>query len=251
VLLVADVHGAADALAQVVAQTESLLVLGDLINFIDYRTNEGIVADVCGSEFVSEMVALRTAGLSGEARTLWHSFSQGREAELRDRYDALIEVAYDDVCSVLAGSGAFVTYGNVDHPDKLRSHLPPDCRFIEAEVVEVDGLAVGVVGGGLPSPLGVPGEVGDDEMAQRLSGIGPVDILCTHVAPAIDPLQMDVISGQPKGSLPLLEHLQQTQPRFHYFGDIHQPQAAQWMIGDTLSRNVGYFRATGRAVRHE
>ena len=249
-LLVADVHGAAGPLAQVAAQDETLLVLGDLINFIDYRTNTGIVAQVCGSDFVAEVVALRSAGLADEARTLWQSFSKGREVELRAQYDSLIDAAYEEVCLALEGSGAIVTYGNVDHPGKLKDHLPPDCRYVVNDVVEVEGLRVGVVGGGLPSPLGVPGEVSDEVMAQRLAGIGPVDVLCTHVAPAADPLQVDVISGQLKGSKPLLEHLERTQPPFHYFGDIHQPQASRWVIGNTVSRNVGYFRATTRAVRH-
>ncbi len=36
-LLVSDVHGAADALRSVAASGELVCVLGDLINFIDYR----------------------------------------------------------------------------------------------------------------------------------------------------------------------------------------------------------------------
>ena len=44
----------------------------------------------------------------------------------------------------------------------------------------------------------------------------------------------------------LIEH----QPRYHYFGDIHQPQAVSWRVGRTLCRNVGYFRATGRVFVH-
>ena len=250
VLLVADVHGASAALAQVASSDEQLLVLGDLINFIDYRTNEGIVAEVCGTDFVAEMVMLRTAGRSEEARTLWRSFSEGREGELRIEYDTRIAAAYEEVCGVLEGSDAIVTFGNVDHPETLQSHLPPGCRFVDSEVVEVEGVRVGVVGGGLPSPLGVPGEVADGAMAQRLAELEPVDVLCTHVAPAVDPLQTDVISGQGKGSMPVLDYLLENQPAFHYFGDIHQPQASHWMVGDTVSRNVGYFRATGRAIRH-
>ncbi|MGH9053930.1 MAG: metallophosphoesterase, partial [Acidimicrobiia bacterium] len=60
-LLVADVHGAAEALGKVAGRGETLLVLGDLVNFIDYRSLDGILADVYGKQFVAEVVALRAA----------------------------------------------------------------------------------------------------------------------------------------------------------------------------------------------
>jgi Icc-related predicted phosphoesterase len=77
-----------------------------------------------------------------------------------------------------------------------------------------------------------------------------VDILCTHVAPAVSALARDVVGGKEKGSQAVLDYLVDAQPQFHYFGDIHQPQASSWRVGDTRCRNVGYFRATGRAVSH-
>ena len=87
-------------------------------------------------------------------------------------------------------------------------------------------------------------------MSDRLAAIGPVDVLCTHVAPAVTPLATDVIGGRQKGSPAVLNYIEEHQPAYHYFGDIHQPQAVSWRIGNTLSHNVGYFRATGRAVVH-
>ena len=123
-------------------------------------------------------------------------------------------------------------------------------RFIEAGLLEIEGWAVGVVGGGVPSGLRVPGELSDDEMAKRLAALGPVEILCTHVPPAVPQLQRDVVGGTQKGSQAVLEYLLEHRPRFHYFGDIHQPQAVNWVVGDTLCKNVGYFRATGRGVHH-
>jgi Icc-related predicted phosphoesterase len=53
-----------------------------------------------------------------------------------------------------------------------------------------------------------------------------------------------------KGSPAVLAYLELHQPAFHYFGDVHQPQATIWRHGQTICRNVGYFRATGRGVRH-
>jgi Icc-related predicted phosphoesterase len=97
----------------------------------------------------------------------------------------------------------------------------------------------------------VPGELADGDMGARLETLGPVDILCTHVAPAIPPLQKDVVGGMSKGSPAVLAYIERHQPRFHYFGDVHQPQATQWWVGETLCRNVGYFRATGRGLHHQ
>jgi Icc-related predicted phosphoesterase len=63
-------------------------------------------------------------------------------------------------------------------------------------------------------------------------------------------LACDVIGGPEKGSVAVLEYVRKEQPPFHYFGDIHQPRATTWRIGATISRNVGYFRATRKAIRH-
>jgi Icc-related predicted phosphoesterase len=143
-----------------------------------------------------------------------------------------------------------VTFGNVDRPDRLAANLNDGCRFVDGDVVEIEGWRVGIVGGGVPA-LGVPGEVVEDEMRRKLTGLGPVDVLCTHVAPAVSPLSDDVIGGRPKHSKAVLDYLLDLRPRWHYFGDIHQPQATRWRVGDTVCRNVGYFRATGRPVRHD
>ena len=249
-LLVADVHGATEALGRVAARPDPLLVLGDLINFIDYRTNEGIVTDVSGQEFTDRMVELRTAGEAVAAGALWRDFRRGREAELQAAYDAAIEAAYDDVLAVLDRPQVYVTYGNVDRPELMRSKLPTPARFVDAEVVEIGGLRVGFAGGGITS-IGTKGEVSEDEMAAKLAVLGRVDVLCTHVPPAVSALQRDVVAGRAKGSRAVLSYLQEFEPPFHYYGDVHQPQATTWRVGPTVCRNVGYFRATGRAVRHE
>ena len=248
-LLVADVHGATDALRRVAAQSEPLLILGDLINFIDYRTNEGIVTDVSGQEFTDRMVELRTAGEAVAAGALWRDFRRGREEELQAAYDAAIEAAYDEVLAVLERPEVFVTYGNVDRPKLMRAKLPPPARFVDAEVIEIEGRRVGFAGGGITS-IGTRGEVTEEEMAAKLAALGAVDVLCTHVPPAVDALQRDVVAGRAKGSSAVLSYLVEFEPRFHYYGDVHQPQATTWRVGKTLCRNVGYFRATGRALRH-
>lgn len=246
-LIVADVHGEADALWRLDRRVP-LLILGDLINMIDYRTNDGIVKDITGPDFVDTYVALRAAGRWQESQAMWERFRRSHDpAELRARFTERVIAQYEEVCAALEGLEAYVTYGNVDRPDLLRSMLPAGARFVDGEVVEIEGWKVGFAGGGLMS-LNTPGEVDDDTMRTKLDALAGVDVLCTHVAPALPSLAGDVISGRAKGSAVVLEHLLSAQPPLHFFGDVHQPQATQWRIGSTVSRNVGYFRATGRGV---
>ncbi len=248
-LLVADVHGAAEALRRVAECGEPLLVLGDLINFIDYRDHTGILADVTGKDLVVDLVRLRTAGDFAGASSLWRARMSGRESELRRAFDEHITAAYTEVCAALDGAEAYVTYGNVDRPDLLAEMLPSSARFVDAGVIELEGLRIGIAGGGMAA-LGTPGEVSEAQMAEKLGSLGPVDMLCTHVPPLVPALAGDVIGGRQKAFGAILDYLYEHQPAFHYFGDVHQPQAVSWRVGRTECRNVGYFRATGRALRH-
>jgi Icc-related predicted phosphoesterase len=250
VILVADVHGAFDELARVAATGQPLLVLGDLLNFIDHRTHEGMLADVVGRGMVAHLAELRSRGDREAARVVWESLRAERGAQIQDRLDALTETGYRAMGAALVGAEAYVTYGNVDRPDRLAANLPHGSRFVDGEVVDIEGWKVGFAGGGVPA-LGVPGEVAEEDMRRKLAGLGRVDVLCTHVAPAVPPLRDDVIGGRPKHSRAVLDYLLEHRPPWHYFGDIHQPQATQWRVGVTVCRNVGYFRATGRGLVHQ
>lgn len=249
--IISDVHGQVDGLRRLVEEGSGpLLILGDLINIIDYRTLEGIATDVSGREFMTELVRLRTAGQYAEANAWWRSHAEGRERELSERYTAATVSAYEDILPVLDGVEAYVTFGNADRPDLLREMLPPSCRYVDGEVVDIHGVRVGFVGGGVQA-LGAVGERSEIDMKAKLGSLGPLDVLCTHVPPAIGPLMSDVIGGRQKGSEAIRTYIEQKAPGHHYFGDIHQPVATRWRHGSTLCTNVGFFRATRRAVSHD
>ncbi len=248
-LIVSDVHGAAGALRRIAATEEPLLVLGDLVNLIDYRTGEGIVADVVGRDVVREISVLRSLRLRSEADDVWQTATAGRHKEVNAAIGELMADQYRSVCGALVGADAYVTYGNVDRPDMLREFLPESAKFVDGEVRVIEGHTVGFVGGGIPR-IGTPGEVDPRDMRMKLERLGPVDILCTHVPPDVQPLAADVIGRTHKASREILDYLIAHGPAFHFFGDIHQPQATTWRVGRTRCVNVGYFRATGRAVHH-
>ena len=250
-LLVSDIHGAFGDLARIARQRETLVMLGDFVNFVDYRTNEGILADVLGREFVGEAANLRANGDYAGSRRLWRDRFGAHGTRIRDEIKAGVERQYAELSSALRGARGYATFGNVDWPALLERSLPDGVTYVDGESFELEGVVIGLVGGGAPTPLGVPGEVSEVEFAEKLRNLGPVDVLCTHLPPAVPALRRDVITGRlESGSQALLEYLIRHQPRYHYFGDIHQPQASRWRVGKTLCVNVGYFRATHRAVRH-
>jgi Icc-related predicted phosphoesterase len=250
-LLVADVHGAFADLARIARQGESLVMLGDFVNFVDYRTNDGILADVLGHGFVGEAAKLRAKGDYAGSRRLWRDRFGAGNTRIREEIRVGVEQQYAQLSSALRGARGYATFGNVDWPSLLERSLPGGVKYVDGETFELEGIVVGLVGGGAPTPLGVPGEVSEVEFAEKLRNLGPVEVLCTHLPPAVPALRRDVITGRlESGSQVLLEYLKRHQPRYHYFGDIHQPQASRWRVGATVCVNVGYFRATRRAVRH-
>ena len=250
-LLVSDIHGAFDELAAVVRLGEPLLILGDFLNFLDYRTLEGMVADELGVEFAAEVAEFRRIGDYQASRGAWEAAFADSDRDLRQAFFERARAQYVEAEAALAGATGFATYGNVDLPEMLAEHLPPGMVFMDSSVAEIDGLRVGFVGGATVSAFMGGQRVTEAEMAERLASLGDVDVLCTHVPPAIGPLRTDVVTGrQERASDAIVDYLSDHRPAFHYFGDVHQPQAIEWRVGATLCRNVGYFRATGRPVRH-
>ena len=251
-LIVSDVHGAFTELARVASLGGPLLVLGDLINFVDYRTGRGIAADVYGPEYAREFIRNRRTGDWPANRRLWRRVQEGRESELAERIRAGVRRQYRAARrALLPAEKAYVIHGNVDWPEEMAVALADDAVLVDGEVVEIEGYTVGFAGGGVPTPARARGEVAHEAMAAKLDALGRVDILCTHVAPSVAPLRRDVVTGMLERSSPVvLDYLATHRPRYHYFGDIHQPQAQEWRVGRTVCRNVGYFRATARPVRH-
>jgi len=73
-----------------------------------------------------------------------------------------------------------------------------------------------------------------------------VDVLCSHIPPAVPELLYDTVARRlEKGSVALLEAIRVTKPRYSIFGHVHQPLSRRTRIGVTECLNVGHFRATG------
>jgi Icc-related predicted phosphoesterase len=252
IYVVSDLHGATDALKKAVPEGSTLLLLGDLINFLDYTSMSGILTEVFSIEAVEEVVRLRTSGQVLEARKVMHNRAVGREDEVRSEISKRMMEQYEKVFAALPDPTYFIL-GNVDQPRITHELARSTKAAIEAngEVVDLEGERFGFVGGALPTPLGVAGEVSEEVMKATVDGLGEVDILCSHIPPAVPELCYDTRAEKSeRGSRDLLRYIEDVQPRRAYFGHVHQPLLSSLVIGRTECINVGYFRGTGRAFLH-
>jgi Icc-related predicted phosphoesterase len=275
--VVSDVHGTADALAQAGDGADMLICLGDMLLFLDYADHtQGIFAELYGAENAWEYIDLRTQRRFDEARQLTARIAAQLTAErgtdLRTLTDEAIRKQYAALFGALA-EPAYLTYGNVDVPRLWEEYRKPGHRVIDGgravvskggagdgdgQAGERDGRAgdgdgragdgevtFGFAGAGLISPYRTPNEIPPQEFAAKLDAIGAVDVICTHIPPAIPELLYDTVARRMEtGSTALLEMIRRTQPRYAFFGHVHNPLARRVRVGRTECVNVGHFRAT-------
>lgn len=252
IYVVSDLHGAVDALRKAVPEGSTLLLLGDLVNLLDYITMTGILTEVFPLEAVQRVVDLRTAGDIEEARRVMKERSAGREEEVRVEIGQKVDAEYRAVFDALVDP-TYLILGNVDNPPLAASlaEVHPHVHMVDGRVVTIGGERFGFVGGALPTPMHVAGEVTEQQMAAKIEALGEVDVLCSHIPPAIPDLCFDTLAGKhERGSEDLLRYIEDVQPRRAYFGHVHQPLVSSLHVGRTLCINVGYFRSTERAWRH-
>ena len=252
IYVISDLHGATDALATAVPEGSTLLLLGDLINFLDYTSMSGILTEVFSLEAVEEVVALRTSGRVVEAREVMHNRAVGREDEVRSEIGKRVREQYENVFAALPAPTYFIL-GNVDQPliTSALAQSTPAAIDADGQVIDLEGERFGFIGGALPTPLQVAGEISEEAMRTKIESLGEVDVLCSHIPPAVPELCYDTKAQKSeRGSEDLLRYIEEAQPRRAYFGHVHQPLLSSLVIGRTECINVGYFRGTGRAFPH-
>jgi Icc-related predicted phosphoesterase len=251
--VVSDVHGASDALARAGEGADALIVLGDLIDYIDYRDpTGGILGRVLGPDVSTEFARLRSAGdrdaLIAFIRNAWSRVPNAA---------AVVEEAVREQYERLFGAVTAPTYaipGNVDVPRLWPEFERPGLTLVDGEVVTIGGLRFGFVGGA-PLPPGVaprrggpwtPHLVPAEEFTAAVQALDRVDALCSHVPPAVPELAFDVVTRRPEvASRALLDLVRRDRPRVAMFGHVHQPLAPRVRVGHTECVNVGHFRTTG------
>ncbi|GAA4042674.1 metallophosphoesterase family protein [Nonomuraea soli] len=244
--VVSDVHGRADALARAGEGADALICLGDLILFVDYDDPaQGIFAELFGADNAARFIALRTAKRFDEARAMSAALWASLDGDPREHIERNVRRQYETLFAAMP-EPAYLTYGNVDLPRMWADHLRPGHRVLDGETAEIGGLRFGFVGGGLRTVYRTPNELDDDVFDAKVAALGEVDVLCTHIPPAVPQLLYDTVARRhERGSEATLELIRRVQPRYALFGHVHQPLYPRMRIGRTECVNVGHFRGKG------
>nr|WP_222131804.1 metallophosphoesterase [Pseudonocardia sp. C8] len=251
--VVSDVHGNARALARAAAGADGLVVLGDLLEFVDYRDpDNGIISRLLGAGVAAEFGRMRRVGAP---RAQMLGLLERSWARFADPAAAVEEAVREEYATLFGVLGAldvpvWAIPGNVDVPAAW-----PDTDGVTAadgRVIEIAGHRVGFLGG-VPLPAGIdprrpgpwqPHFLTHEDWTARLAALGPADVLCTHVPPAVPELVYDVVTRRGElASAPLTARIRSEQPSHALFGHVHQPLHRRARAGRTECVNVGHFRA--------
>lgn len=253
---VSDIHGNIDGLARVAERAEHLVVLGDLIDYVDYHEpGNGILGSIFGADRIRPFVDLRSRGefaeLAAYNRRLWDSVVDPQRVLddlVLDRYSAILDVLPPTT---------LLTLGNVDVAELWTRVAGERLPYLDGRVAEIGGVRLGFVAGG-STRRGVPrrpsGSVwrplvrSGDEFAATVDALPPVDVLCSHIPPQWPSLRYDVIPGRMEMFGPgLREYVDRHRPRWAVFGHVHQPLARRLRQDHTEWANVGHFQRHPRA----
>lgn len=249
--VVSDVHGNVDALRRAGEGADALLVLGDLLDFVDYHDHaSGILGTVFGPEVVGRFAELRRTDprAAGQyAGQLW--------ASLDDPRRVVADAIHEQYAKLFAAMTAptYAIPGNVDAPDLWPEHRTEGVSFVDGEIVELGGLRFGFVGGTV-LPEGAVRRGGRvwnpyirtaEDYRASVATMRDVDVLCTHCPPAIPELTYDVVARRHElGSVDLVSLIERDKPRYALFGHVHQPLSHRRRYGRTECVNVGHFQRT-------
>ena len=244
-IFISDVHHVLDSLENLPSGKGPLVILGDLINWIDYRNGDGIAKDVFGEESVTKLVELRKKHDFTRRKELWNElFSKDREVK-QTKIEESIYRQSREVFDKIKNFEVFLIPGNVDSLKILEETKTNNVTNIDGEILDYKGFKIGFAGGGVPTPINARGEIPEEEFKSKLENLGDIDIICSHAPPYVDELITDVITNKKEqGWKSLKKFIHDKEPKFSIFGDVHQPKAYEWKIGLTKCINVGYFRSS-------
>ena len=250
--VVSDVHGHAEALARAGEGADALVVLGDLVDFVDYvDPARGILGRVFGVDVSARFGQLRASGKPGEMRAFireaWSRFPDPAavvDEAVREQYTALFAAMT---------TPTYAIPGNVDVAALWPEFARPGVCQADGRVVTIGGLRFGFVGG-TPLPPGTapfrggawtPYVLAAEDYTAAVEQLGELDVLCSHAPPAVPELAYDVVSRRSEApSAALLARIRRDRPRAALFGHVHQPLAQRCRVGRTECVNVGHFRQT-------
>lgn len=241
--LVADIHGEIDALRDALKPDDTLVILGDLLNWVDFKSLDGMLASILDKKEIAGLLEEVEKGRVDSARARVAAFLKTKGLQ-NDKLRGMAQDTYRKLFDAVP-CRAYLLYGNVDYPDIMLDCLPSHITFMEAGRAEIGGATFGFVSGVPPFKyaVGLPGETDEKTYRERINRLGRVDILCTHFPPAYHELTFDVLAQRDEeGSRDLSDYVESVQPDYAFFGHVHQPMEKQKQAGRTKLVNTGFFR---------
>ena len=193
---ISDVHHGLASIKNIPDTKEPVVILGDLINWIDYRTGQGIAEDVFGKEIVIKLVQLRKDHNFKDRRKLWSSMFEENPDLIQEKLEIAIYRQYKEVFNALKKFEVWIIPGNVDSVDMIKETMTSNVNYVDGKVLEYKNLKIGFAGGGVPTPINARGEISDESFSLKLNRLGRVDIICTHAPPFVRELITDVITNK-------------------------------------------------------
>lgn len=244
-IFISDIHHGLNGLNELPEKEGPIVILGDLINWIDYRDGSGIALDVFGVDNIKKLIEYRKNHDFKRRKVLWDKLFEVDAEKTIGKIEDAVQRQYEEVFSILSKHEVWIIPGNVDSDSAMRSIAGNNVNFVDSTVVNYREYKIGFAGGGVPTPLRARGELSEDEFNTKLLKLEGVDIICTHAPPLVDELVTDVITNKKEqGWSSLVGFIYKNKPLFSFFGDVHQPKAVRWRLGETDCINVGYNRAT-------
>ena len=190
-IFISDVHHQLEFLKLLPKKNEPVVILGDLINWIDYRNGDGIAKEVFGLENVQKLINLRKEHRFEERKDLWKSlYSNDPEVIMKNMRDA-IENQYEEVFKILKKYHVWFIPGNVDDVEIMNSYTSSTIKNVDGLLIEHQGTKLGFAGGGVPTPINARGEISEIEFSKK------------HQAPA-EAIVVSWILHHPARILPVL-----------------------------------------------
>lgn len=147
----------------------------------------------------------------------------------------------DEAMAMLVGIEApFVMVpGNNESLEQLQASAPEGAHVLHGNSVEIGGLTIFGLGGGIPiTPFGAwSWDLDEDEAQSLLQKAFGADIIVSHSPPK--GVADRTSDGTSVGSLAVRVAAEWIQPKLLLCGHIHESWGEEEMIDDTLVRNLG------------
>ncbi len=245
--LVSDIHGAHAALSAQVTPADTLVMLGDYANLLDFETLDGIITEILTRPRVIRVMMQVARGEMREAEELVRELTLPAGKHYRQAAELLAE-SYTALFESIP-CDAYLIFGNNDFPDVLQQCRRDNVHVLNGETATIEGLRFGFVSGSPPHSLtlSLQGSADHETYSSRVAALGPVDVLCSHVPPSGLGLEYDVVMARDEASSEALtEHIETHKPRYAFHGHVHNPGKETATLGPTRVMNLGYFRRHGK-----